>query len=308
MGKSVRKVWYKRMWIYIVGGILFVLAIYLIVQGIQCNMAVKEGKERLVTYGAKTANLSYGNMTYVDRGEGEIILSVHGIFGGYDQAYDTCKNFSSDYRIIAPSRFGYLGSDILGNGTPAEQVFAYVELLDELGIDKVYLLATSAGGSIAIRFALDYPERTKGLILYCSAMPYAEEPKKYSEYAGPPAFLCNDYAMFFISPLFEPIMGMESSTIYSMLPVEDRKEGVILDASVTNPDMARNFDDYEIESLQVPSLILHAKDDKLANYEDTLNALGRFPNCKFISFETGGHMMVGHSKEIEKAVSEFVKD
>lgn len=308
MGKSVRKVWYKRMWIYIVGGILFVLAIYLIVQGIRCNMAVKEGKERLVTYGAKTANLSYGNMTYVDRGEGEIILSVHGIFGGYDQAYDTCKNFSSDYRIIAPSRFGYLGSDILGNGTPAEQASAYVELLDELGIDKVYLLATSAGGSIAIRFALDYPERTKGLILYCSAMPYAEEPKKYSEYVGPPAFLCNDYAMFFISPLFEPIMGMESSTIYSMLPVEDRKEGVILDASVTNPDMARNFDDYEIESLQVPSLILHAKNDKLANYEDTLNALGRFPNCKFISFETGGHMMVGHSKEIEKAVSEFVKD
>lgn len=308
MGKSVRKVWYKHMWIYIVGGILFVLAIYLIVQGIRCNMAVKEGKERLVTYGAKTANLSYGNMTYVDRGEGEIILSVHGIFGGYDQAYDTCKNFSSDYRIIAPSRFGYLGSDILGNGTPAEQASAYVELLDELGIDKVYLLATSAGGSIAIRFALDYPERTKGLILYCSAMPYAEEPKKYSEYAGPPAFLCNDYAMFFISPLFEPIMGMESSTIYSMLPVEDRKEGVILDASVTNPDMARNFDDYEIESLQVPSLILHAKDDKLANYEDTLNALGRFPNCKFISFETGGHMMVGHSKEIEKSVSEFVKD
>lgn len=308
MGKSVRKVWYKHMWIYIVGGILFVLAIYLIVQGIRCNMAVKEGKERLVTYGAKTANLSYGNMTYVDRGEGEIILSVHGIFGGYDQAYDTCKNFSSDYRIIAPSRFGYLGSDILGNGTPAEQASAYVELLDKLRIDKVYLLAASAGGSIAIRFALDYPERTKGLILYCSAMPYAEEPKKYSEYAGPPAFLCNDYAMFFISPLFEPIMGMESSTIYSMLPVEDRKEGVILDASVTNPDMARNFDDYEIESLQVPSLILHAKDDKLANYEDTLNALGRFPNCKFISFETGGHMMVGHSKEIEKAVSEFVKD
>lgn len=51
-------------------------------------------------------------MAYVDKGEGEVILSVHGIFGGYAQAYDTCK-------------------------------------------DKVYLLATSAGGSVAIRFALD---------------------------------------------------------------------------------------------------------------------------------------------------------
>ncbi len=307
MKKSVRKRWYKRMWVYIVGGIFIAVSVYLLVQGIRCSLAVNQSRERLAAYESETITLSYGDMTYIDKGAGEVILSVHGIFGGYDQAYDTCKDFSSDYRIIAPSRFGYLGSDVLKNGTPAEQATAYIELLDKLGIDKVYLLATSAGGSVAIRFALDYPERTKGLILYCSAMPYAEKPEKYAEYAGPPAFLCNNFAMFLISPLFEPIMGMEPSTIYSMLPVENRKDGVILDASITNPDMARDFDNYQIESLQVPSLILHAKDDKLASYEDTQNVLSRFPNCTFISFETGGHLMAGHSQEIENAVSEFIK-
>lgn len=306
MKKSTEKVWYKCMWIYITGSILLVLAIYLIVQGIRCSIAVKESKERLAAYGAETVHLSYGNMSYVDTGKGETILSVHGIFGGYDQAYDTCKDFSSDYRIIAPSRFGYLGSDILGDGTPAEQATAYVELLDKLGIDKVYLLATSAGGSVAIRFALDYPERTKGLILYCSAMPLMAKPERYAEYAGPPAFLCNDYAMFLISPLFKPIMGMEPSTIYSMLPVRDRKDGVILDASITNPDMARNFEDYPIEDLQVPTLIFHAKDDKLASYTDTEKVISRFPNCTFISFESGGHLLSGHGTEIKKAVSEFI--
>ena len=137
-------------------------------------------------------------------------------------------------------------------------------------------------------------------------MPFTEKPEKFSEYSGPPAFLCNDFAMFLISPLFEPIMGMESSTIYGMLPVGDRKDGVVLDASVTNPDMARNFDDYQIESLQVPTLIFHAKDDKLASYNDTENVLSRFPNCTFISFETGGHLLSGHSKEIKKTVSEFI--
>lgn len=306
--RTTGKVRKKHMIIYVTGGILLVLAVYLIVQGIRCSIAVKASKERLAAYGAQTAILSYGNMSYVDTGEGETILSVHGIFGGYDQAYDTCIDFSSDYRIIAPSRFGYLGSDILGNGTPAEQAEAYVELLDHLGIDKVYLLATSAGGSVAIRFALDYPERTKGLILYCSAMPYKEKPKSFPEYAGPPTFLCNDFAMLLFSPLFEPIMGMESSTIYSMLPVSDRKKGIILDASVTNLDMAKNFDNYSIESLQVPTLVFHAKDDKLANYEDTINAINRFPNCTFIPFETGGHLMTGHSEEIKKAVSEFIVD
>lgn len=294
------------MWIYIVGGVLLLLAAYLIVQGIRCSIAVKESKERLAAYGAETVQLSYGNMSYVDTGEGETILSVHGIFGGYDQAYDTCKDFSSDYRIIAPSRFGYLGSDILGDGTPAEQATAYVELLDKLGIDKVYLLATSAGGSVAIRFALDYPERTKGLILYCSAMPFTEKPEKYSEYAGPPAFLCNDFTMFLISPLFDPIMGMEPSTIYSMLPVDDRKNGVVLDASVTNLDMARNYDDYRIEELQMPTLVFHAKDDKLASYTDTEKAVKRFPNCTFIPFESGGHLIVGHGEEIKEAVSKFI--
>ena len=294
------------MWSYIAGGILLVLAIYFIVQGIRCSMAVKENKSRLATYNAQTVALSYGDMTYVDSGEGEVILSVHGIFGGYDQAYDTCKDFCSDYRIIAPSRFGYLGSDVSGDGTPAKQAEAYVELLDKLGIDKVHLLATSAGGSIAIRFALDYPERTRGLILYCSAMPLVEKPKKFAEYVGPPAFLCNNYAMFLLSPMFEPIMGMDPSTIYSMMPVNDRKDGVVLDASTTNPDMARNFEDYPIEDLQIPTLIFHAKDDKLASYSDTERAVSRFPDCTFVSFESGGHLMAGHGEEIKKAVSDFV--
>lgn len=84
-----RKAWYKQMWIYIVGGILLLLAVYLIVQGIRCNIAAKESKERLAVYGAETVNLSYGKMSYVDTGKGEVILSVHGIFGGYDQAHDT---------------------------------------------------------------------------------------------------------------------------------------------------------------------------------------------------------------------------
>ena len=293
--------------VYTFIGVFLAIGVYLIVQGIRCNIATKGKLRQLSDYDAKTIHLSYGDMSYVDKGSGEIILSVHGIFGGYDQAYDTCKDYASGYRILAPSRFGYLGSDILGRGTPAEQAAAYVELLDQLKIDKVFVLATSAGGSIAIRFALDYPERTKGLILYCSAMPPAAKPVKYAEYAGPPAFLCNDYAMFLMNPLFEPVMGMASSTIYGMLPVGERKVGVILDASVTNPDMARNYDSYRVEDLQVPTLILHAKDDKLASFEEVEKALDRFPNCTLVSFETGGHLMTGHEAEVKKAVMEFIK-
>lgn len=72
--------------------------------------------------------------------------------------------------------------------------------------------------------------------------------------------------------------------------------------------MTKNFDNYSIENLQVPTLVFHAKDDKLTNYEDTINAINRFPNCTFIPFETGGHLMVGHEKEIKEVVFTFTKN
>ena len=53
----------KRMWSYIAGGVLLALAIYLIVQGIRCGMAVRDSKDRLAAYNARTAALSYGEMT-----------------------------------------------------------------------------------------------------------------------------------------------------------------------------------------------------------------------------------------------------
>lgn len=291
------------MWIII--SVVAIVLSFLAIQAIRCSIAIRDAKTRLETYNAKTVTLSYGDMTYVDEGEGDTVLCAHGIFGGYDQAFDSCREQVATNRVIAPSRFGYLGSDVLGGGTPKEQADAYVELLDKLGIDKVYILGTSAGGTAAIRFALDYPERTLGLILYSSAHPLLTKPSDYTKRQGPPSFLINDYAMFLISPLFEPIMGMEPSTIYSMLPIGDRKAGVEIDATITNPDMARNFDDYPIESLKVPTLILQAEDDKLVNYTDVEKVVGRFPDCTFVHFKSGGHLMVGHDDEIMNALNDF---
>lgn len=295
------------MWKISLIGVVSAGILYLLSQKICCRTMVANKRKQLLAYGAKDIPLSYGTMRVVDHGEGEVILSVHGIFGGYDQAYDTCKDFASEYRILAPSRFGYLGSERYKEGTPARQADAYAKLLDYLGIDRVFCLATSAGGSVALQFALRYPERVKGLILFCSAMPPMEKPDRVMAYAGPPAFMLRDDLMYLFRPLFQPLMGMKPSMVLDLFPVKERRDGVILDAEITNTDMERNFDAYPIESLTVPTLILHAKDDKLADFERTRNAAKRFPDSRVVFFETGGHMMKGHEKEVREAVVDFMK-
>ena len=66
---------------------------------------------------------------------------------------------------------GYSWAVVLAphQGGRREQDAALIELLDTLNIEKVYVLGSSAGGTPAMRFALDNPECTTGIILLSSA-------------------------------------------------------------------------------------------------------------------------------------------
>jgi pimeloyl-ACP methyl ester carboxylesterase len=56
---------------------------------------------------------SVGTLEYSVRGAGEPILAIHGAGGGFDQAIDmTGALVDHEYRLIAPSRFGYLRSSL----------------------------------------------------------------------------------------------------------------------------------------------------------------------------------------------------
>jgi len=74
---------------------IMLIVIYFLIQGIRCIIGYHKAQEKLNSLEVKTASLSYGPMTYIDQGEGDVILSVHGIFGGYDQAYESVKNRAS---------------------------------------------------------------------------------------------------------------------------------------------------------------------------------------------------------------------
>ena len=161
------------------------IVIYGAAQALGLRRARAAARARLATLPVRRIVLSHGDVAYIDCGpepaggsggpsrdsDYETILSVHGLYGGYDQALDNVGNLSEHCRIIAPSRFGYPGSTVRGDGSPTDQAAAFNEMLDLLGIERVVVLGASAGGTSAIRFALDHPDRVKGLILLSSAAP-----------------------------------------------------------------------------------------------------------------------------------------
>ena len=115
---------------------------------------------------SQMAQTSVGPIEYADAGTGTPVLSIHGAGGGFDQGLTFAADLlGTGYRVVAPSRFGYLRSPVPADPSPGAQAEAHVALLDKLGIDRAIVIGVSAGARSAIELAVRHPERVRALLL-----------------------------------------------------------------------------------------------------------------------------------------------
>ncbi len=121
--------------------------------------------QECLTYPSKMIETSVGPVEYADRGEGPVLLSIHGGPGGYDQGLGIGEIFrKSGFRIVAPSRPGYLGTSLEAGKTPEEQGDMLAAFLDAMGLPKVAVIGCSAGGPPTYQLAQRHPDRVSALI------------------------------------------------------------------------------------------------------------------------------------------------
>jgi len=295
--------------------IAMIMLIGIKITSIRYNSDIRQAYGRLNSYQINSINTEFGQMSYIDEGTGEDVLISHGIFGGYDQGYVSLNNIlGEEHRKIAPSRFGYPGSDIPAAPTPENQAKAFIELLDKIDVEKVFIITTSAGGASGIKMAIDFPERVMGLVLLSSDMPAVQKSREeISGMTGPPAPLVNDFPMWFVINYFGFAMDMMMASdvpdnfYETMLPVKPRKMGIKNDESITNLDMTINYDDYPVEKLNLPILLVHAKDDPLAKFDKVEKFIKRV-HPRTAIFVNGGHLIIGHEEEVSKEIKSFIEE
>jgi pimeloyl-ACP methyl ester carboxylesterase len=127
-------------------------------------------RARLAAVDRHVISTRWGAVEYAERGRGDPVLVVHGIFHNCVGGLLSVRDFS-ERRFIAASRFGYLGSNMPPDATPAQQADALAALLDALGIDQVDVIGESAGATSALQLALRHPERVKHLAVLVGNLP-----------------------------------------------------------------------------------------------------------------------------------------
>ena len=260
---------------------------------------------------------AYGDIEYTDGGSGPDVLVVHGSGGGYDQGELIAEAVLGDeFHWITPSRFGYLKSTFREGATWDDQAHAYAFLLDNLGIDKVAVVAMSQGGPSALLFAVLHPERVSSLTLIsCGvAASQAEDQSSANEKGDMLVTIFeHDFLYWIAARLFKKqLMGLIGASdevvaeltdeqqrlferfIDEMNPASLRAAGALFDNKAVMPGD-------RIASIAAPTLILHATDDGLQLFHNAEFAAAVIPHAKLIRFEKGGHFLIGIEQPVIRA-------
>lgn len=265
----------------------------------------------------------YGDIEYTEGGAGPAVLVIHGGGGGYDQGELLAQAvLGDDFRWIAPSRFGYLGSSLPEGATWDDQAHAYAYLLDHLGLDRVAVVALSQGGPSALLLAMLHPERVSSLTcLSCGVARSASADQEEANKKGDMLKTIFTYDLLYwsVSSVFKrQLMGLigADETVVANLTPRQREivEGFI---DYMNPAVPRYagvaFDNEavlpgeRIAAVTAPTLIVHARDDLLQVYTNAEFAVSTMPGARLLSLGRGGHVVVAVEQEtIRAAVHEHI--
>jgi 2-hydroxy-6-oxonona-2,4-dienedioate hydrolase len=283
-------------------------------------------RARARTLGRSTVIQSrFGALEYAIEGQGPPVLMIHGTGGGFDQGLDFAAPLTRQWRVIAPSRFGYLRSGFPKDPSSENQADVFADLLDWLKIDKVPIIGGSAGALSALQFAIRHADRCSALVAmvpaaYAPGRPPVEAPNALSQaiidYALRSDFVfwsgikLNEGAMIGALLATDPklVSNVEPgerarvrAILRDILPVSDRAAGLLNDARLAyNPAPMR------LDLIRAPTLALSLEDDRFQTLAAARHIAATVPGAALATFPTGGHVWVGRNGEVFAKVDDFL--
>lgn len=241
----------------------------------------------------KSARLSTGvTLPYVEQGDssGIPIVFLHGVTDSWRSFEHLMLYLPDRFHVFAVTQRGHGEADKPDDGYLMSDFAAdLASFMDEVGLERAVIAGSSMGSSVAQRFALDYPERVKQIILMAAFYSYHDKPEliEFTEQA----------ILSLVDPI-EPAFAREfqESTLARPIPPEQLDTFVSESMKVPAHVWRAVFSgiithDAPIgpNRIMAPALIIWGDQDAYCPGGDQEMLQAAFPNSKLAVYERHGH-------------------
>lgn len=265
-------------------------------------------------------NISGTQLHYIRKGSGTPVVMIHG-------SYSSSNIFSMSifgrtaecHDAIAFDLPGFGNSPRKKENLPLKERAGIIHrAIQALGISNPVLVGHSTGGTLALRYAMDYPDASSSLVLIA---PYIEPyEKSHIFYRTVTMPVIGD--LFFYGFL-KPLKLFKEDTVFlrrSFYPAEPNKEYARAEVALASRRMSFRASAKDIQNLgpelqsmtghyaqvRIPVTIIAGKSDVVAPFERNARVLHtKIPHSQLIALpETGHTPMFTQSEEVLKAIDD----
>lgn len=239
--------------------------------------------------------------TYIEKGEGQPIVILHGLMGGLSNFTGVYNYFPENgYRVVIPELPIY-DLPLKETTVKAFAEFIYKFLLFK-GLKDVILLGNSLGGHIGLVFTKTYPEMVKGLVLTGSSGLYENSMGETYPKRGNYEYIKTKSQEVF----YDPAVATKEIVDEVFETVNDRNK-LIKTLAIAKSAIRHNMST-DLPLMKTPCCIIWGENDTVTPPEvaEEFNTL--LPNSNLYWIEKCGHApMMEHPEEFNKLLHHWLK-
>jgi len=251
--------------------------------------------------------LVYGaELHYLEAGSGPIVILLHGLGGNAKEWSNVMGYLAEHFYVIALDQigFGYSAKPLLNYRVSTLVDFLH-GLFGELGIARASLIGEGLGGWVAAAFALQYPDKISRLVLVNAGLAFAMPDMEPCNLSNPTT---REEMRSRLCCLFYHKDRINDSTVLRVFADKMiTNDGYTVERFIESIQRREDVLDHRLSSLNVPTLIVHGREDELTPLALSERLHWEFLGSELRIIDRCGHMPhVEQPEEFNAAVVDFL--
>jgi pimeloyl-ACP methyl ester carboxylesterase len=237
--------------------------------------------------------------SYIEEGEGEVLLLLHGLMGALSNWEDTVREFSKEYRVIIPMLPIY-DQPLITTGVKNVAKFVH-KFVQTLKLTNFTLVGNSLGGHVALIYALAHPHMAKAMVLTGSSGLYE------NAFGGTfPRRESYDFVKERVEFTFYDPKTATKELVDEVFHTINDRHRVVRILAMARSAIRHNMRK-DLHKIHIPVGLIWGKDDKVTPPEVAVEFHEILPNSDLVWIDKCGHApMMEQPVEFNKALKVFL--